>query len=84
MPEARRFSSRLDWLVESFDLCPLNRAALVLALAPEVDLRYERIYAYLQDDVTRKRPSVDLVLNLFCRSPEQRLAGMEHFHSEGA
>ena len=76
-------SSRLDWLVETFELSPLNRAALILALAPEVDLRYERIYAYLQDDVTRKRPSVDLVLNLFCRSPEERFTGIEHFQSDG-
>jgi hypothetical protein len=76
-------SSRLDWLVETFDLCALNRGALVLALAPEIDLRYERIYAYLQDDVTRKRPSVDLVLNLFCRSPEERFGGIEHFQSDG-
>jgi len=28
------------------------------------DLRDERLYAYLQDDVTRRRPSVDLVLRL--------------------
>ena len=27
------------------------------ALAPEIDLRYERLYAYLQDDVTRRRPT---------------------------
>ncbi|MGE0441797.1 MAG: ATP-binding protein, partial [Gemmatimonadales bacterium] len=66
-----------------FDLCQLNRATLILALAPEVDLRYERIYAYLQDDVTRKRPTVDLVLNLFCRSAEERVAGLEHFQSDG-
>jgi ATP-dependent 26S proteasome regulatory subunit len=78
------FSSRLDWLVESFGLPSFDRAVLVLALAPEVDLRYERLYAYLQDDVTRKRPSVDLALNLFCRSAEDRLAGIEHFLSSGA
>jgi AAA+ superfamily predicted ATPase len=76
-------SSRLDWLVDAFGLCELNRATLILALAPEVDLRYERIYAWLQDDVTRKRPSVDLVLNLFCRSPEERFAGIQHFQSDG-
>jgi AAA+ superfamily predicted ATPase len=77
------FSSRLDWLTESFALQSLDRAALILALAPEVDLRYERLYAYLQDDVTRKRPSVDLALSLFCRSPDARLAGIEHFLSSG-
>ena len=38
--------------------------ALLVCLAPDVDLRYERLYAYLQDDVTRRRPTVDLVLRL--------------------
>jgi hypothetical protein len=37
---------------------------ILLALAPKLDLRYERLYAYLQDDVTRTWPSVDLALNL--------------------
>jgi Winged helix domain, variant/ATPase family associated with various cellular activities (AAA) len=46
---------------------------ILLALGPEFDARYERIYAFLQDDVTRKRPTVDLALNLFCASAEERL-----------
>jgi hypothetical protein len=75
--------ARLDWLAEAFSLDPLDRAALLLALAPEVDLRYERLYAYLQDDVTRKRPSVDLALSLFCATQEERLAGIGHFQSSG-
>jgi hypothetical protein len=36
-------------------------------------LRYERLYAYLQDDVTRRRPSVDLALNLLCPSAEAKI-----------
>ena len=46
---------------------------ILLCLAPEMDLRYEKLYAYLQDDVTKKRPSVDLVLNLISRSYEEKL-----------
>ena len=38
----------------------------MIALAPEIDLRYERLYAYLHDDVSRRHPSVDLALNLDC------------------
>ena len=33
---------------------------------------YDRLYAYLQDDITRKRPSVDLVLDLLCDSEIER------------
>ena len=51
----------------------------MIALAPELDLRYERLYAYLQDDVTRKRPSVDLALNLLCPSAAVKLARRVHF-----
>ena len=36
------------------------------------DLRYERIYAYLQDDVTRRRPTVELVLNVLCESSAEK------------
>ena len=55
-----REGSRLDWLKQVFGLTPFEIYVILLSLAPELDLRYERIYAYLQDDVTRRRPSVDL------------------------
>jgi SpoVK/Ycf46/Vps4 family AAA+-type ATPase len=59
-------SLRLEELVRLFRLAPFEIDVLLICLAPELDLRYERLYAYLQDDVTKKRPSVDLVLNLLC------------------
>jgi ATP-dependent 26S proteasome regulatory subunit len=81
--EARdAFSSRLIWLSETFDLSAFDQDVLLLGLAPDVDLRYERLYAYLQDDVTRKRPTVDLALNLFCPTVEARLASMARFSSD--
>jgi AAA+ superfamily predicted ATPase len=52
---------------------------LLLALAPELDLRYERLYGFLQDDVSRRRPSVDLALKLLCATPVLRLAHRERF-----
>ena len=73
----------LDRLAHLYQLDALDRDAIVIALAPEIDLRYERLYAYLQDDVTRKRPTVDLVLNLVCGSREEKLAGRSRFSSEG-
>lgn len=70
---------RLSWLRRVFDLSPFDIDTVVIALAPEVDLRYERLYAYLQDDVTRRRPTADLVLNLLCRSSEEKLQRRAHF-----
>lgn len=69
----------LNWLKQTFDLSEFDLDLMLIALAPEIDLRYERLYAYLQDDVTRKRPSVDLALNLLCPSPEAKLLQRVHF-----
>ena len=55
--------------LSAFDLDVSDR------LAVEIDLRYQRLFAYLQDDVTRKRPSVDLALNLLCPDADSKLAG---------
>src|SRR5690606_4689585 len=37
------------------------------------DRRYERLYAYLQDDVSLRRPTVNLAMNLLGRTPDERL-----------
>lgn len=60
-------------------LTNIDLAALLIALAPDVDLRYERIYGYLQDDITCKRPSLDLIANLLAADPAQRLAVCARF-----
>lgn len=70
---------RLDVLARRFHLTPEDVDVLLICLAPEVDLRYERLYAYLQDDVTKRRPSVELVLNLMCSSLEAKLAARRRF-----
>src|SRR5262249_32091762 len=49
---------RLAKLTSLCGLDPHDLDCLLICLLPELDLRYERIYAYLQDDVTKKRPSV--------------------------
>ena len=51
-------------VVETFSLSPLEEDILLMALAPDLDLKYETLYAYLNDDVTRKRPSVHLAARL--------------------
>jgi AAA+ superfamily predicted ATPase len=63
----------LPYLAEKFTLSPAEVDILLITLAPELEPRYETFYAYLQDDVTRKNPSVDLCLNLICRSHEQKV-----------
>jgi hypothetical protein len=55
---------RLHGLAQVFGLDVQDLAILLVAVAPDVDARFERLYAYLQDDVTRRRPSVGLALEL--------------------
>jgi len=87
IPE-RRVASRqaggylsLPRLVELFGLTRFEEQCLVICLAPEVDRKYEKLYAYIQDDATRRRAGVDLVLNLLCRNDEEKLAAA--FHRSG-
>lgn len=62
----------LPRLGQLFGLSPWELQAIVICLAPELRRRYDRLYAYLQDDITRKRPSVDLVLDLLCDGEVER------------
>ena len=75
---------RLERVASLFSLSPRERDALLVCLAPEVDLKYERLYAYLQNDVTRKRPSVDLVLNLLCPTFEDKLLARQMFAADAS
>ncbi|MFP1624041.1 ATP-binding protein [Streptomyces sp. 5K101] len=63
-----------SWLRTRHALVDLELDLVLMALAPEVDLRYERIYGYLQDDLSRGRPLVGLVLDLLAATPEERTA----------
>lgn len=63
-------------------LSAFDMAVVFIALAPEFDLRYERLYAYLQDDVSKKRPSVDLALNLLCADASAKLQMRSRFHAD--
>ncbi len=70
---------RLPRLAERFGLTAFDVNALLICLAPELDRKYERLYAYLQDDLTKRRPTVDLVLNLLCSSRDLKMAARNRF-----
>lgn len=71
--------SPLNELSEIFSLSSFDLTVIAIALAPEIDLRYERLYAFLQDDVTRKLPTVELILNLLCASTTEKLRRRDRF-----
>jgi ATPase family associated with various cellular activities (AAA) len=73
----------LPRLAHRFGLSTREIDLLLIAIAPEVEVGYETLYAYLQNDVTRKRPSVDLALNLVARSDRDKLASRRLVEPEG-
>jgi hypothetical protein len=62
--EAAGGTIRLRRLARAFDLLPIDVEILLVALAPDLDPRFERLYGYLNDDVSRRRASVGLALRL--------------------
>jgi ATP-dependent 26S proteasome regulatory subunit len=62
----------LPRLCTLFGLSAFERQIVVVCLAPELRRKYDRLYAYLQDDITRKKPSVDLALDLLCETEPDR------------
>ncbi|WP_189864277.1 AAA family ATPase [Streptomyces poonensis] len=56
--------SVLGGLAVRFGLSSLDLDLLLIAVAPDLDARFERLYGYLNDDLTRRRPTVGLALEL--------------------
>jgi hypothetical protein len=69
LAEAAGADLRLRRLAADFGLVPLDVEILLVALAPDVDPRFEQLYGYLNDDVTRRRASAGLALAL-CGVPQ--------------
>jgi SpoVK/Ycf46/Vps4 family AAA+-type ATPase len=80
---ARLGGSALEDLAQRLNLSPFERATLLLAVAPYLDKRYGRLYAYLQDDLTLPFATPGLALELFCPSFQQRARERIAFSPEG-
>jgi hypothetical protein len=62
--EQRGEPVRLRGLARAFWLTPLDVEILLIAAIPDLDPRFETLYGYLNDDVTRRRPTAGLALRL--------------------
>ncbi|MEV1065179.1 ATP-binding protein [Streptomyces sp. NPDC050263] len=61
-------------------LTGLDAAILLVSLAPDLDRSFEPLYGYLNDDVSRRRATVGLALDL-CGAPAHLAAARARFHS---
>jgi hypothetical protein len=59
----------LDVLAHRFGLSRFERDIFLLALMPELNASFERLYAYVQDDLTRRHATPQLALTLLA-TPE--------------
>jgi len=71
----------LGRLVALTGLNSFETGCLLLGLVLDADLRFDRLFAYVQDDVTKRRPRVELALRLLVPASEH-LAAREHLTAE--
>ncbi|MFD8866502.1 ATP-binding protein [Streptomyces sp. NPDC059590] len=77
--EPPRADDRLPRLAQRLGLTELDTAALLIALAPDLDRGFEPLYGYLNDDVSRRRATIGLVLDV-CGLPATHAAARDRFH----
>lgn len=66
-------------LARVFGLTQFESDVIIMALAPEIDRRYERVYAYFNDDISKKSPSIETALKVLCSSREDELSAVRFF-----
>ncbi len=64
--ESRRrgIALKLDHLAEAFGLTRSDLDLLILCMAAGLDTGYEKVFAYLQDDMTRRKLSAGLAMDI--------------------
>lgn len=76
---AQNIALALPELRSQLRLSLFEKNALLMALAPEVNLNYSRLYHFLQTGEENQRgtlPTVDLMLRLLCRNEAERRLAM--------
>ena len=64
-------SEALEKLQKRLQLSHMESEIILALFAPEVDAKYARIYAYLQDNLNRTYPTIQLLIQLLCRTAEE-------------
>jgi hypothetical protein len=64
----------VDTIRRRFDLDPVETDAILHCLAVELHPGYGRVFGYLNNDLTRQRPSVALLMEVLAASWPERLA----------
>ena len=73
----------LPRLKRAFRLDDFEVDVVLLSLAPELDLKFHKLYSYVQNDFTRKRPSVNLAVGLLRDRFDDRIGARSYFAGDG-
>ncbi|MEB3231716.1 MAG: AAA family ATPase [Leptolyngbyaceae bacterium] len=77
----------LPWLCDRLKLSLFEKNLILMALAPEVNRRFARLYRYLQshdDHLVSDLPSVELVLRLLCRNDQEWRRARQQLNPDAA
>lgn len=69
----------LQSLSTKLHLNDFEKDVLMIIFAPEINPKYERIYAYLQDDMNKKYPTIHLIASILSKNQQQRKEILEYF-----
>ncbi len=71
----------LPRLAQVLGLSVFEGLTILICLAPELRPKYEKMYAYLQDDTHRKKPGIDMILDLLCEGEAEKWQSRGYFSS---
>lgn len=71
-------------LIHNFNLTPDETDIFCLCLLPEIDTKYGKIFAYLQDTMSKKAPGVDLILSILCNTFDDTIKKRCYFTSRAS
>lgn len=63
-------------ICESFELSYIERNLLLIGLCVEIDQKYEKIFAFIQDNINKKRPTIEIGLKLLNLNNLQKIEFM--------
>jgi SpoVK/Ycf46/Vps4 family AAA+-type ATPase len=69
----------LPVLSDIFHLTPFEEQCLIICIAPELDRKYEKLYGYLHDDITRRQASIGLICDLLSLDFEEKVKALRFF-----
>ena len=59
----------LSWI---YGLGAFEQFCIIACLAPEVDQKYQKVYGFLQNDMTEKKPTIDMLSKIFQLEKQER------------